>query len=576
MQPSRNDIQFYSIFTSFCILFLMLAFIAFTVIYIVFFTMYLTNDVVYHWLAWTLTMFFFSILVLEPVMVFVVHVVFRSLVVNLAQRYGIGAHALASTMRYNDVVRKVEVKFVSALRLVACIRIQRWWLAVLDMCKAIQEQTAAAVKIQAIRKTMIHQKKYIKQRKWCMKVEVIDAVDLAEVQLTDEMMSPMVRLQCDTGNQTVLQTKVMWNAHKNAQFGEAFFFDIKDSNALFLSVWSKDTFGEEFVGRGSFEFQPLKNSEPDSREVVSHFCNVVLFGIQHGEKPSWDSPSRGSVNVRVTFLDPLRETNMLEVGGDSNNSGDWMLPKHQMQFALTKMMTRAEEAKAAPTPRAGAHRNIPCGTSDSIVEISRGNDPQVRKPLTTNWGNGLRRVIDARRDAEFREDGQIRKPSTTSGRSGSTDGLGNDAGAEPSIGAMWGNRHREVVNAGSELGIGNRSDTSMLPTGTEDAEEPFKPTVGLPPLRTLRHQGTRADNLGDRQTTATRMPISRSATNAAPVSGLIPTAQSEFVSPHANVFALSSSQPLTGLSSQNENERLREPSPPGTVPDDDDHTKDLV
>lgn len=334
-------------------------------------------------------------------------------------------------------------------------------------------------------------------------------------------------------------------------------------------------FGEEFVGRGSFEFQPLKNSEPASREVVSHFCNVVLFGIQHGEKPSLDSPSRGSVNVRVTFLDPLRETNRLEVADDSN-SGDWMLPKHKMQFALTKMMGHVEAARVASSPRTNAHRKLPCGTSDSIVEISRSKDPQLRQPLTTNWGHGLRRVVDAKSGAGFREDGQIGKPSGSFGRS---DKLGNDVGAEPSVGAMWGNGHREGVNAGRELEISNTSDTSMLPTGTEHAEEPLKPNVGLPPLRTLRHQGSRADNLGDRQTTATRTPIPRSAKTAPPVSGLISNEQSEIVSshaPHANVFALSSSQPLTLLSSQNGNERLREHSPPGTVPDDDDHTKDLV
>jgi len=364
-QPSIKDLRYYSKFTSCCILLVMVLFMGVTLAYIILYTAYLKDDVVYHWCAWVGTMFFGSIVVLEPLQIITVEVFWCSAVAALAQRWGFGAHALASTTRYKDVVRQIEILFIKGLRIEAANRITRWWQAVLDMYKAINEQTAAAIKIQAIRKKMMHQKKYIKERKWCMKIEVLDCFDLNQVTLND-IMSPFVRLKCDIENPTVMQTKVSWETHTRGTYNETFFVDVKDSHAMFVSVWSKAFNGEEFVGRGYFEFSQLKNTEKDKAE--GHVLKVALYNIQHGEKRprNPEAKATGYVSVRVRFLDPLKEP----IGGSEEEATDWMLPKHRMQFALSQMGGRVRVSKMlggygiqATPAETGQSWQVPKGTT---------------------------------------------------------------------------------------------------------------------------------------------------------------------------------------------------------------------
>jgi len=329
-QPSAKDLRFYGVFTSWCILLAMFLFIGCTLFYVIMITSYLKDDVVYHWLAWTLAMFFSSILVLEPLQILFVEVIWCALIANLAQRWCFGAHALAGTTRYKEVVRAAEQQFIKNIRIVAATRLQRWWLAVLDMYRAINEHTSTAVNFQAITEKTIHQKKYVKERKWCLKVEVEECYDLEQVQHED-LMSPIIKLQCDVGNPSVLQTKVAWDAHKRASFNEIFFMDIKESQSLYVSVWSKTPTFDEFIGRGFFEFSQVKSGDrekPEGQEI-----KVSLHDIEHGEARSRIKQLRGYVNLRVKFLDPAKEP-----AGEKSEveDTDWMLPKHRMQFALSK------------------------------------------------------------------------------------------------------------------------------------------------------------------------------------------------------------------------------------------------
>jgi hypothetical protein len=338
-QPSAKDLRFYSVFTSWCILFATLGFIGFTLFYMIMFTAYLQDEVVYHWLAWTLTMFCSSVLVLEPLQIIFVEVIWCAFIANLAQRWCFGAHALAGTTRYKEVVRTVEQVFIKKIRHTAATRIQRWWLAVLDMYRAINEHTSTAVNFQAITEKTIHQKKYVKERKWCLKVEVQDCYDLEQVQLED-LMSPIIRLQCDVGNPSVLQTKVAWDAHKRASFNEIFFMDIKESQALYVSVWSKTPTSDEFIGRGYFDFKQVKSV--DREKPGGQDFKVTLQDIEHGEARSRIKKVRGYVNLSVKFLDPSKEP----IGERSEiDETGWMLPKHRMQFSLSKTGGRMKVSK---------------------------------------------------------------------------------------------------------------------------------------------------------------------------------------------------------------------------------------
>jgi hypothetical protein len=322
-QPSIKDLRFYSPLGSWIIFLCMVGFMVFTLIYITSYTAYLESDVVFHWVAFALTMFFFSIFFLEPISIFSTEILWSSLVSVIAQHWGFSAHALSASLRYKDVVRQVNHLFFEVVRTVASMRIQRWWRAVLDMYKAIHEQTASAIKIQAMRKKMIQQKKYVKNRMWCMRLDIQGCEALEEVEL-GEMMSPFVRLQCDIGNPTLMQTKEAWNAHQNPKFHEHFYVDIKESKAMYVTVWSKDLSREEFVGRGYFEFDDMKVGLRTGGQKLK----LPLFNIQIGEKPSEDCKLCGYCLLKVSFLDPLKEQ-----CGDNK----WMLPKHRMQFALSKV-----------------------------------------------------------------------------------------------------------------------------------------------------------------------------------------------------------------------------------------------
>lgn len=338
-QPSAKDLRFYSVVTSRCILFATLSFIFFSLFYMIMFTAYLQDEVVYHWLAWTLTMFCSSVLVLEPLQILFVEVIWCAFIANLAQRWCFGAHALAGTTRYKEVVRTVEQVFIKKMRHTAASRIQRWWLAVLEMYRAIKEHTSTAVNFQAITEKNIHQKKYVKERKWCLRVEVQDCYDLEQVQ-SEGLMSPLIRLQCDVGNLSVLQTKVAWDAHKRAPFNEIFFMDIKESQAIYVSVWSKTPMSDEFIGRGYFDFKQVKSV--DREKPGGQDFKVMLQDIEHGALRSRIKKVCGYVNLNVQFLDPSKEP--IGEGSEVDDTG-WMLPKHRMQFSLSKTGGRIKVSK---------------------------------------------------------------------------------------------------------------------------------------------------------------------------------------------------------------------------------------
>lgn len=323
-----ENLRFYSVLTSACVVALASGFVVATAVYILVYTVYLQDDVAYHLLVWTGAMWLSSTLVFEPLWLLIIEVVWYGAIANFAQRWGFGPHALASTTQYNELVRQVDDVVFHKMWAIAATRIQRWWLGTLDMHKAISEQTAAAVKIQEIRKKMAQKKKYIKEKKWCMKVDVIDCADLQQTADT-EVMSPMVRLQCDKVNPNVSQTKVAWNAGTAAVFEECFYVDIKESSSLYVSVWSKSHMVEEFVGRGYFEFVHLKPDDEDFPQD-GRPVTVRLYRIEHGDGHPAEEKPCGIVNLKVTFLDPLKDP----MGVEGN---DWMLPKDRMKLALSQM-----------------------------------------------------------------------------------------------------------------------------------------------------------------------------------------------------------------------------------------------
>lgn len=319
-------------------------------------------------------MFFSSVFVLEPVLIFSSEVLWNALIANLAQRWSFGAHALAGTTRYLDVVRTIEQQFIKNLRVVAATRVQRWFFAVLEMYRAINEQVPSSVNFQAITSKTVHQKKYVKDRKWCLKVEVEECYDLEQVQMED-LMSPLIRLECDVGNPTVLQTKVAWDAHKRASFNEIFFLDIKESQALYVSVWSKTPSSYEFIGRGYFEFSQLKSGDRD--KPGGQDLKVTLHDIEHGEKRSRMKKVHGNVNLRVKFIDPSKEST-----GDGRDSEDttWMLPKHRMQFALSKMGGRMKVSKMLGGLGTPMMAPVPVKVPSGPLKLDTGSGWQVGGP----------------------------------------------------------------------------------------------------------------------------------------------------------------------------------------------------
>merc|ERR1719207_235277 len=61
---------------------------------------------------------------------------------------------------------------------------------------------------------------------------------------------------------------------------------------------------------------------------AGHKLRLPLFNIQIGEKPTEDCKLCGYCLIKVTFHDPLK---------DQCGDNKWMLPKHRMQFALSKV-----------------------------------------------------------------------------------------------------------------------------------------------------------------------------------------------------------------------------------------------
>mmetsp|Transcript_30103 Transcript_30103/g.79327 ORF Transcript_30103/g.79327 Transcript_30103/m.79327 type:complete len:1187 (-) Transcript_30103:141-3701(-) len=330
-RSSIRDLRFYSPVVSWLLSSAMLAFVGGAAAYVLLFTVFLKDVVVYHWLVWISVMLASWVIVLEPLLLFWTQVLWCSLVEATAQRWGYGSHALAATTKYKDIVREVDEVVVAGLRNVASVRIQRWWLGMLDMHRHINEQTAAAIKIQSVRKKMSQKKKFLKERKWCMRVDVLDCGDFEEVFGMEEM-SPFIRLKCDVGNPNVSETKIAWNVGPSATFNETFFVDIKESNAMHVEAWCKGLTMEEFVGRGSFDFNSLKSKEENADWPDGHTLKIELWkGGPQEHSPRPRGSMAGHVNLRVTFLDPLKE----QCGSDGQE--DWMLPKNRMKFALSKM-----------------------------------------------------------------------------------------------------------------------------------------------------------------------------------------------------------------------------------------------
>jgi len=333
--PSIEGYQFYSLTTSWLIVFANIAVILFVFFYHVFITAYLRDEVVYHWLAWAMIMYFSAIFVLEPLTIFWTQVIWATFVSRMAQTWGLGSHALSATAKHSEMVKHVDSRFVEKVRNVAAVRIQHWWAAVIEVARAMNDQEEAATRIQAIWKKMQQRKVYMQDKKWCMLVEVLDCSDLEEVQL-EGLMSPFVRLQCDVGNPNVSQTEIAHEAHTKARFKQNFLYDIRESSALYASVWSKSLMEDIFIGRGYFLFSELKSKKEDAEG--GFLVKLPLYSIQHGDSRPKAAKSLGVVSLRVHFLDP-------SVDSRAQQSDAWMLPKSRMKMALSKMGGRLKVGK---------------------------------------------------------------------------------------------------------------------------------------------------------------------------------------------------------------------------------------
>lgn len=326
---SIDDLRFHDVAVSWCVITVNFVTVTFTLFYVLCFTAYLSDTVVYHWAAWVLVMFSSATFVLEPVSVFWWSVVWSTVVSTLAQRWGIGVFAQTCDHRWRDVDRRFASTFLRKARLCAVTRVQRWWRAVLDLNAMMDEQQHAAVRIQALGRKAKQQKLYTMERRWCLKVTVLDCEELAPVELMD-VMSPFVRLQCDVGNPYVRRTDVHWDSGNTAVFNETFFFDVKEARKLYVSAWSQGLMSEEFVGRAFIDIENLKRN---TGKVGLSDVQLTLRDIVHGDSCAGSggmSSSRGRVNLQVSLLDPLKDA----CGGEGN---DWMMPKHRMQLALSQV-----------------------------------------------------------------------------------------------------------------------------------------------------------------------------------------------------------------------------------------------
>ncbi|CAK0850234.1 unnamed protein product [Prorocentrum cordatum] len=149
-RPSVADLSFYTGQTSWCMLFAAMSFLAAVVLYLVFFTLYLGQAAADHFGVWTLTMHFSSLLLVEPLWIFLTRVFWNALVTDVGQYWGLGAQSVTATTTYSHLVRNIEESFFGKVKDVGSRRIQRWWLDVLHMRRSIQRETLAAIKLQTI------------------------------------------------------------------------------------------------------------------------------------------------------------------------------------------------------------------------------------------------------------------------------------------------------------------------------------------------------------------------------------------------------------------------------------------
>jgi hypothetical protein len=276
------------------------------------------------WMQMVATAFFF-----EPLYIVLSETVWASLIHSTAQAFGFGPFALSATLQYRDVVRQVENFFFKVLRVLAAIRVERWWRAVLDMYRGVHEQTKSAIKIQSRRKQQLAQKKYAVDRQWCLRITLRHCEGLEKVSL-DGAMNPWLRIHCDPkeGNPEVIETKVCWAGDSNPVFEEQFHIDIKLVNGFYIEAWSKDVTNEQFIGRGYVEIKGALTKGIGMRSLSSGPLLTRLYDLNIGEVAKPDMKVRGAVFSVVSLLDPLK---------DNIPNTNWMLPRHRMQFVMSKL-----------------------------------------------------------------------------------------------------------------------------------------------------------------------------------------------------------------------------------------------
>eukprot|EP00928_Gymnodinium_smaydae_P054870 TRINITY_DN38567_c0_g1_i1.p1 TRINITY_DN38567_c0_g1~~TRINITY_DN38567_c0_g1_i1.p1 ORF type:complete len:739 (-),score=84.91 TRINITY_DN38567_c0_g1_i1:320-2536(-) len=322
-QPFVDAKQFHSSFSSTAILFLAYFIILGAAAYCIMFTAFLPSDSLHHCFTWGAVMFALSVCIFEPVIIFWTTIVWPALVQFLAQFHQLGRRSICT--RFQKLLIDYYAEYIANVQEEASTCIKHWWRVTLPIQKEWRAQVRAARFIQAVQRRFSCQRQYLWDRSWCMKVEVESCVNLQHVVL-DRVMSPYVRLECDSGNSNVHLTEVMWDAGPNATFSDSCLFDVKDVSTFYLSVWSTGGLqADEFVGRGSVKLDVVKRRQKERGDIP---VGVTLYDVQHGVTPAVDAKSRGIVNLRLSFIDPLRE----KTGPDGPEEFAWMLHRHKMRF----------------------------------------------------------------------------------------------------------------------------------------------------------------------------------------------------------------------------------------------------
>lgn len=333
-----KDLRFYSPLASWISCLIISGCIVGVAAYMLCFTLYLQDGVVYHWLVWLCVMVCSWLFLFEPVMLFSTQVLWTSIVEAVAQHWGYGSHALAATAnKYDHVVKKVDEVLVVGLRRVSITRIQRWWLSMMGARKQADAQvvdSAAAAKMkEGLSKKKVEPKKnLLKEKKWCLRVEILDCSGMEDALDSAEVLGLFVRIKCDTGNPTVNDTKVSEGMRTSFAFNQAFLVDIKESNGLQLEVYRKNSASDEVIGRGQFQFNPLRIKEEQVDAPEGHAVKVQLNKSGLNSRGAAIGRNNAAVvNLRVAFLDPLKDA-----CDPAEGEEDWMLPKNRMKFALSK------------------------------------------------------------------------------------------------------------------------------------------------------------------------------------------------------------------------------------------------